>query len=238
MKILDITNLDENATTGDISNLCQIAKDNSYFVAGVCVYPNYVKQVHVALQETGIKTVTVVNFPYGKDSYIHICNETEKAIKNGADEIDLVIDWERWNKYQNGVFELVLNVRKSCRGKLLKVILETGELKPELIFTAATEAMNAGADFLKTSTGKTKNGASLKTVELLAKSIQRFNLNFPEKKNVGLKISGGVKTSEQAAFYLQLVNQYITNAPAPDNFRFGVGINSQVLKQWQEQRNQ
>jgi len=190
-------------------------------VAAVCLYPNFSAQAVQKLNESSIKTAVVSgNFPHSQSFLSTRLNECELALEAGVDEIDIVLNLGAFN---DGNDEHVINEIKAFKGlmpnKCLKVILETGYLQtPERIKKASELAIEGGADFIKTSTGKEFPGASLEAVEIMAKVIA-------EKKStskVGLKVSGGVKSFDDALAYLNLVQKHLgKDFITPDLFRIG-----------------
>jgi len=236
---LDLTSLNDNDTDEVIKNLCNQARSSSVPTASVCVYPQFVKLASTELKDTSISIATVINFPKGEDSPKQVYDDTVKAIEDGADEIDVVWDFKAFMK--NDV-EKANEIIKSCRkaidtenaknngNVLLKVILETGalcEMEDKLaMYNASVHAIANGANFIKTSTGKIEKGASLEAAAFMLLAIAKtYN---ESKKVVGLKVSGGVRTCEQASQYMSLFNEIlskeISNNPISikkDTFRIG-----------------
>ncbi|WP_235603283.1 deoxyribose-phosphate aldolase, partial [Piscirickettsia litoralis] len=158
-----------------MKKLCSQASNRLGAVAAVCVYPQFVSLAKKLLKDKKIQVATVVNFPLGNESADKIFTEIKQALVEGADEIDLVIPYQEYLQqgYSDHALMLVRESKASCQNKLLKVILETGELKSqELIFKAASDAIISGADFIKTSTGKTPVGATLEAVEVMLSAIK------------------------------------------------------------------
>jgi deoxyribose-phosphate aldolase len=224
LALIDLTSLNDSDTEQDMSLLCQKAMTRHGPVAAVCVYPQFVKQVSHALSATPIKTATVVNFPLGLNSLDDILASISQAIVDGADEIDLVFPLK---DYLNGstakALEVVRESKRRCGASItLKVILETGAIAdPELISTIAEEVILAGADFLKTSTGKIQMGATLEAARLMLNAISQSG------REVGFKASGGIRTLVQAEAYLQIAQQMMGPGwVSAKTLRFGV---SQLL---------
>jgi len=170
---LDLTSLNDGDTTAQIDALCAKAKTPYGNVAAICIAPKFVAHAAAKLAGSGIKIATVVNFPTGAEKPDAISAMTEKAIKDGADEIDIVIPWQEFLRGDETPLRYALHAAKQhtqAHGKLLKAILETGALKDsDIIGAAASAALHAGADFLKTSTGKIEAGASLEAAcEMMA----------------------------------------------------------------------
>ncbi|MCB1421142.1 MAG: deoxyribose-phosphate aldolase, partial [Nitratireductor sp.] len=152
--LLDLTNLNDGCTTADIEDLCKRAVTPHGKVAAICIWKEHIPQAKALLKDIGICIATVVNFPHGGTDVDAVLAETRQAIADGADEIDLVLPYRAFMAGAEGVAAyMVKAVRKTCgRKALLKVILETGELKDEkLIRKASRLAIDAGADFIKTS---------------------------------------------------------------------------------------
>lgn len=186
-------------------------------VAAVCVYPNFVETAHKVLENSGIMVASVAGaFPSGQSPLPLRLKEAEYAIESGADEIDMVISR---GAFLEGDYEAVAAeieaFRKVCKEKKLKVILETGELlSPVHIARASEIAMESGADFIKTSTGKIAVGATLEAAEIMLQNVKKFYLK--SGKIVGFKAAGGISTPAQALEYMHLAkkimgNDYINN---------------------------
>ncbi len=227
---LDLTRLEDNDSIEFIEELCQKARTPFGDVAAVCIYPAFVKHVKLILEGSDIRVATVANFPGGDYS----CNETlniiNNALQSGADEIDVVLPYHDFLSGRNEkVYDFLVECRQICENKLMKVILETGALQnPEFIKRASEIAIEAGADFLKTSTGKIKMGASLEAAKIMLQVIQQY-----EDKNVGLKISGGVRTVAEAKKYWDLVIKTMgADWISPRTFRIGASaLLDDILKQ-------
>jgi len=193
-KIIDHTNLNLEATEKDIEKLCNEAK--KYDFGAVCVYPRFVPLCKKLLKATSIKVCTVIGFPKGTESAEQKVEEAKKAIKDEADELDMVINVSALKK---GDFDFVKNdissVREACKGKILKVIIEAGLLNEDQKKKACQLSEEAGADFVKTSTGfavddkGNKLGATVEDVKSM-KSVVGDRL--------GIKAAGGIKTREFA----------------------------------------
>lgn len=219
LSLIDLTSLDDNDTDEVITGLCQKAVTSHGEVAAVCVYSRFVKLAKKCLENTQVNIATVVNFPSGDQKLEAVLQETKQAIADGADEIDLVIPYK---EYLAGDTEttsqFVSECKKVCGPNItLKVILETGALQqPEIITQASIDAIEAGANFLKTSTGKIAVGATIDAAELMLTAIKQSG------KLVGFKASGGIRTVEQASQYLQLAGIIMgQDWVTPKTFRFG-----------------
>lgn len=192
-------------------------------VAAVCVYPRFVKVARNILRSSDIKVASVAGaFPHGQLP-IHLkVEEVKYAVGEGADEIDMVLSrGALLAGEENRVRDEVAVMKEACQGKTLKVILETGELpSPTLIEKASQLAIDGGADFIKTSTGKIGVGATLEAAETMLSVIAQ-NVKKSVKK-VGFKAAGGISTPEEAMAYAELAKKilgddYVNN----QTFRIG-----------------
>lgn len=219
--LIDLTSLNEDDDETSITTLCKNAQTPYGNVASVCVYPKFVNLAVKLLQNTSIKIATVVNFPSGDFTMAETLSMTETAIANGAKEIDMVFPYKTYLRGdKNTAIAFVTNVKKLCTNNItLKVIIETGEIKsPELIQIISTDSINAGADFIKTSTGKTKQGATIEAAETILNTIQTITNHH----TVGLKVSGGIRTIAQALSYIEIAQKIMgTDWVQPTFFRIG-----------------
>ena len=219
ISLLDLTNLNDDCDDAAIQTLCTKAQSAYGNTAAVCVWPRFVVKAKSCLEGTGIKVATVVNFPAGGDDVLGTVAETKTAIADGADEIDLVIPYQALLQGRIGYVETMIVKVKAVipEGRKLKTILETGELKePQLIKQAANIAIDAGADFIKTSTGKVPVNATPQTAEIILEVIAESG------KPIGFKPAGGVRTLEDAATYLAIAEKYMgADWATPESFRFG-----------------
>lgn len=185
-KLIDHTLLSPTATKAQIEKLCQEAKDNNF--ASVCVNGDYVELASHLLhvENCDVKVCTVVGFPLGSMSTTAKVLEARQAIFDGADEIDMVINisWLKDKEYERLAYELG-RMRRQCQNRVLKVILETCLLSDEEIVKACQLCKEAGADFVKTSTGFSTGGATVHAVKLMRKTVG------PE---MGVKAAGGIRT--------------------------------------------
>jgi len=189
-RMIDHTLLKPDATQKEIEKLCAEAKQ--YGFASVCINPSYVKLCAALLRETEVKVCTVIGFPLGATSSAAKAFETDRAIKDGACEVDMVINIGMLKSGESeSVKEDILSVVSSAHsfGVLAKVIIETGLLTDEEKIKACMLAKQAGADFVKTSTGFAKGGATAGDIALMRKVVG------PE---LGVKASGGVRSQEDA----------------------------------------
>lgn len=208
---LDLTSLNDADTAADVERLCRRAEGPQGRVAAVCVWPRFVAQARAALPPA-VKVAAVANFPDGSTDVERAVREAAEIVAAGGDEVDVVMPWQALDQART----LLAQVRRETRGRTLKVILETGELRdPLLIRNAARIALDAGADFLKTSTGRTPNGATIDAARLLLTAISSGGY-----RQVGLKVSGGIRTAEQAQNYVYLARAAL-GQPTPARFRIG-----------------
>ena len=221
---IDLTSLGDNDTASDIDYLCEAAITPFGKVAAVCVWPKFVAQVKSLLNNTHINIATVINFPHGKDDEHTIQTAIEAARLAGANECDIVLPYQHLLAGDLDYVASVLQVaRQACGAACLKVIIESGELKTSAhIATATTIAADNGADFVKTSTGKTPVGATPAAAKTILKTLADIG------SQAGLKVSGGVRTVEDAMSYVQL-SQAIMGEQwlSPSHFRLGA---SSLLK--------
>lgn len=221
LPLLDLTSLNEQDTPVCIRSLCERAATRFGKVAAVCVYPEHVHGARTHLDAMGnseIRVATVVNFPDGSADPERVKRETWRAVSAGAEEIDLVIPWRQLLAGDaEPVSAVVAAARSACDGFPLKVILETGELKePSLIRQAGQLAIAAGADFLKTSTGKVPINATPEAARVLCTLIRE------QTRPIGLKIAGGVRRTEDAGTYLAIIDEWLGPAFVhPARCRFG-----------------
>jgi deoxyribose-phosphate aldolase len=215
---LDLTNLEEGCDDAAVDALCARAQTPHGSAAAVCIWPRFVPRAKAALARTGIRVATVVAFPAGDAAPDAAAEEARAALADGADEIDMVVPWRALKAGDaDAVAAAVRTVRAACGGATLKAILETGELAdPALIGLAAERALDGGADFLKTSTGKAKVNATPEAAEILLQTIARRG------GTAGFKAAGGVRSVEDAAVYLALADRVMGPGWAgPRHFRFG-----------------
>ena len=217
--LLDLTNLADDCDSAAIAKLCAKAVTPHGNVAAICIWPRFVAEAKQRLAGKGITLATVANFPAGGDDAGAAADEASRAWADGADEVDVVIPYRRlMTGDERSVQELVAAaVARRPPGKRLKTILETGELQtPELIAKAARIAIAAGADFIKTSTGKTKVSATPEVARIMLEAIR------DARRPVGFKPSGGIRTLEDAAVYLDLAGEIMgARWVSPATFRFG-----------------
>ncbi|WP_374556304.1 deoxyribose-phosphate aldolase [Aquitalea pelogenes] len=221
LSMMDLTSLNDDDTDARIVALCQQASSSAGTVAAVCVYPRFVALARRTLDELGlqqVKVATVSNFPAGGDDIALAVAETAAAIADGADEVDVVFPYRALLAGNAEVgAELVATCKEACGDKLLKVIIESGELKePALIRQASLIAIEAGADFIKTSTGKVAVNATLDAAGIMLAAIRSTGALC------GFKAAGGVRTAAEAAEYIDLAEHLLgEHWVSPEHFRFG-----------------
>jgi len=222
LSLMDLTSLTDSETEQEIMTLCHQAKSVAGETAAICIFPRFVpmaKKILKAQQTPQIKIATVTNFPHGNDDLDIALAETQAAVAYGADEVDLVFPYRALMQGNADIgFDMVKVCKQAC-GEFakLKVIIETGELKSaELIQKASEISINAGADFIKTSTGKVAVSATPEAAKIMLEVIKNKNIN------VGFKPAGGVRNAEDAAVYLELADDILGTEWADSNhFRFG-----------------
>lgn len=190
-KYIEHTLLKQDAKKDDFIKIFSEAKEHNFF--GVCVNPCYVKLAKENLDKTDVKIVTVVGFPLGANTTEVKVFETQKAVKDGADEIDMVINV---TKLKNMEYDFIVNeikeIKKACATHNLKVIIETDLLSKEEIVKACECCVQGGANFVKTSTGFVKGGVGAKAedVALMYETVKKYGLQ--------VKASGGIRDKETA----------------------------------------
>lgn len=231
LSCVDYTSLRITDTKQSVENFIQDLlkkqkKANLNPVAAVCVFPQYASVVRKALAETAIKTTVVAGgFPTAQTFLDLKIKECQLAMEDGAEEIDIVLSvGDVLEKNYEKVYAELLAIREACRGVTLKVILETGELKSmESIFNASLISMYAGADFIKTSTGKVPVNATPEVVYIMCEAIKQYY----ERTNirVGIKVAGGVAKASNALRYLSIVNYVLGKEwMSPTYFRLGASL--------------
>lgn len=215
---LDLTSLNDGDTAADIDALCRRAQTVHGPVAAVCVWPRFVAQARAALPSS-IKVAAVANFPDGALDVARALADVAEIAQAGGDEVDVVLPYRALLADQSTeVAEFLSEVRFASRPLTLKVIIESGELaSPDRIAQATRLALAAGADFVKTSTGKTKVGATPEAAAVMLKEIQASGLPA-----AGFKASGGVRSVMDAAGYIAQAEATLGAAALnPQRLRFG-----------------
>ncbi|MBL8808040.1 MAG: deoxyribose-phosphate aldolase [Rhodospirillales bacterium] len=219
LPLLDLTSLNDGDDEASTETLCARAQTPRGPVAAVCLWPKFVKQAKKALAETKVRVATVVNFPTGSEPRPEVLAAVRRAIGDGADEIDLVFPYVEWLRGEKVKAATTVAAAKAiCGPKIpLKVILESGHFTDMAkLMGACAEVIDAGGDMLKTSTGKIEAGASPEAARVLLEASRKAN------REIGVKISGGVRTVADARLYLSLADS-IRGASwvRPETFRFG-----------------
>lgn len=219
MPLLDLTDLSDACRASAIDELCRSARAGG--VAAVCVWPQFVGQAVRALHGAPVRVATVINFPAGGEDIERAVDDTCEALGDGAREIDLVLPYRAYLRGDTGLAgDMVAAVRDACdRGRVLKVILETGALgEPATIADASRLALDAGADFIKTSTGKSAVSATPDAAEAMLVAIRERR----GERSAGLKVSGGLRTIAEAGLYLALADRVMgPDWVSPHTFRIG-----------------
>ncbi|MEX0824255.1 MAG: deoxyribose-phosphate aldolase [Woeseia sp.] len=244
LSMIDLTTLEGQDTPGKVRQLCQKAMHlhdsmpGLPHVAAVCVYPTMVGVAKKALGNRGINVASVATaFPSGMSSRQIKLEETRMAVGEGADEIDMVISRGAFLQGEYGfVFDEIAAIKDACGDAHLKVILETGELGTlDRVRRASVLAMHAGADFIKTSTGKIQPAATLPVTYVMLQAIRDFH--HETGRMIGMKPAGGISNSKLAVHYLVMLRETLGTAwMTPDWYRFGASsLANDVLMQLQKQ---
>lgn len=227
LAFLDLTRLIEGDSSTEVTQFCQKATTPKGNVAAICVYTEFLSDVVPLLANTGVRIATVCNFPEGNAPIQVVQEKIHDAINLGANEIDLVMPYQALiaGQYQ-AVYDFVYQAKQRCgQDTLLKVIIESGELTADQIKEASNIVIDAGGDFIKTSTGKTPVGATLDAAKIILTSIQNSN------KKVGIKVSGGIRSVAMANRFKELVISHMGAAwLSPNTFRIGAsGLLDEIL---------
>ncbi len=216
---LDLTSLNDGDDAAAIDALCSKAVSRFGPVAAVCVWPRFVAQARAALPRQ-IAVAAVANFPHGALDEALALSDTQAIVDAGGDEVDLVLPWRAMQGgHANEAAQLVARVRAACTGARLKLIIESGEIvSAQAVQQACRIGLDAGVDFLKTSTGKTAHGASLPAARTMMAAIAAHRRGAA----VGFKAAGGIRTVADAAGYIMLARQLLgPGAAKPARLRFG-----------------
>jgi len=240
LSMIDLTTLEGKDTEGKVKQMCYKAAHlhdvipGLPTVAAVCVYPTMVKTAKDALKGTSVKVASVSTaFPSGQSTREIKITDTKYAVENGADEIDMVISRGEFLKgnYEY-VFDEIAAIKEACGPARLKVIFETGELSTlDNVRKASDIAMYAGADFIKTSTGKISPAATMPVTLVMLEAIRDYY--YKTGRMVGMKPAGGISTSKAALHYLVMVKETLGGAWLSNQwFRFGASsLANDVLMQ-------
>lgn len=244
LSMIDLTTLEGKDSEGKVIQLCSKAKQpyapmpDLPTVAAICVYPNMVATAKKALEGSNIHVASVATaFPSGMAKRQVKLDDTKFAVDQGADEVDMVISRGEFLKGNyNFVFDEIAAIKEACGDAHLKVILETGELETyENVRKASDIAMHAGADFIKTSTGKISPAATQPVTLVMLEAIRDFYRETG--KMIGMKPAGGIRKAKQALQYLVLVKETLgSDWLTPKYFRFGASsltndLLMQIVKQ-------
>ncbi len=246
LSMIDLTTLEGKDTEGKVRQMCYKAMhpaDNISglsTVAAVCVYPTYVKSAKKALGNSGVKVASVATaFPSGNSTLEIKINDTKLAVNDGADEVDMVISrGEFLEGNYNFVFDEIAAIKEACGKARLKVILETGELCTlDNVRKASDIAILAGADFIKTSTGKIQPAATMPVTLVMLHAI---NDHYHKTgKMIGMKPAGGISSAKSALQYLVMLHETLGNKWLNNEwFRFGASslANDIILQLGKEER--
>jgi len=244
LSMIDLTTLEGQDTHGKVTQLCQKAihvhdtRPGLPHVAAVCVYPTMVAVARKALRGHDIKVASVATaFPSGMAPLSVKLEETRLAVQEGADEVDMVISRGAFLEGEYGrVFDEIIAIKEACGRAHLKVILETGELGTlDRVRRASTLAMHAGADFIKTSTGKIQPAATLPVTLVMLQAIRDYYQ--ATGRRVGMKPAGGISRAKQAIQYLVMLRETLGEGwLTPEWFRFGASsLVNDILMQLEKQ---
>lgn len=245
LNMIDLTTLEGKDTDGKVKQMCYKAVHllDVYpglpTVAAVCVYPSMVKTAKQALGNSGVNVASVATaFPSGLSSLEIKLADVKYAVDQGADEIDMVISRGKFLQGEyNYVFDEIAAVKEACGVARLKVILETGELVTfDKVRKASDIAMYAGADFIKTSTGKVPSAATIPVTLVMLNAIRDFY--FKTGKMIGMKPAGGISKAKLALHYLVMVNEVLGEDWMNNHwFRFGASsLANDVLMQLMKEK--
>lgn len=219
--LIDLTSLNEDDTPERIVSLCGQVQTGQMYVAALCIYSRFIGLVRKQLSHEhadAVRIATVCNFPDGVHEMAAVVAETQTAVMRGADEVDVVFPYRALMAGDAVAGQrLVRACKQACGDRTLKVILETGVLQsPALIRQASEIAIQAGADFIKTSTGKVAVNATAAAAEIMLQVIAE------QGGQCGFKAAGGIRTLEDAAVYLALADRIMGSFwVTPSHFRFG-----------------
>jgi deoxyribose-phosphate aldolase len=252
LNMIDLTTLEGKDTPGKVKQLCYKAQHlcEAYeglsadgqglpTVAAICVYPSMVKTAKKALNGSGIKVASVATaFPSGQAPTDVKIRDTKFAVNEGADEVDMVISRGKFlaGEY-NFVFDEIANIKEACGEARLKVILETGELTTlDKVRRASDIAMYAGADFIKTSTGKIQPAATMPVTLTMLEAIRDYY--YQTGIMIGMKPAGGISKAKLALHYLVMLHEVLGEAWMNNHwFRFGASsLANDVLMQLMKEK--
>jgi len=243
--LIDLTSLNSTDTEDKIINMClKVNGFNKQYpdipnIAAICIYPSFIKIARQYLNAPGVNIASVsAGFP-SSQTFIEIKKrETMMALEAGADEIDIVISIGMFlSGKEKEVSSEIYQIKKTMGNRPLKVILETGVLNPHQINKASVLAMESGADFIKTSTGKLQPAATTEAFRIMAESIRDFASKTLRK--TGIKPAGGISTGVQAVNYLEIIKEVLgENWITPSLFRIGASsLANNLLKEISQLEN-
>jgi deoxyribose-phosphate aldolase len=230
LSLIDLTSLGDQDTEGSITSLLARANLPQGHVAAVCVYPQFIHCANSILTGTPVKIATVANFPLGMSAIDEVTHSIKNAIAAGAKEIDVVFPYGRYLAGDKmGAMQFIRQCKEACGDALLKVILETAAYSHlQTVADVSQDAILAGADFLKTSTGKMAIGATPEAAAAMLLVIK--DMKHTVKRNLGFKAAGGIRTLEQAASYVALANHILgPDWVKPTTFRLGASQLMEVV---------
>lgn len=214
-KFIDHTLLKPDCKDENILKLCAEARE--YDFKSVCINPSYIPLCKKALEGSSVLVCTVIGFPLGATSTYSKVEETKKAIEDGADEIDMVINISRLKEHDDSyTLNEIKEIKKACQGRTLKVIIETCLLSEEEKVRACLLAKEAGADFVKTSTGFSLGGATKEDIALMRKTVG---------PTMGVKASGGVR---DAKGFMDMINAGATRIGASAGIKIMEELNKKA----------
>jgi len=245
LNMIDLTTLEGKDSEGKVKQLCYKAQHlhDAYpglpTVAAVCVYPSMVRTAKKAVGDSGIKIASVSTaFPSGQAPRQVKIDDTKFAVDEGADEVDMVISRGKFLQGDyNFVFDEIATIKEACGPARLKVILETGELVTyDKVRRASDIAMHAGADFIKTSTGKISPAATLPVTLVMLEAIRDFY--YKTGKKIAMKPAGGISKAKLALHYLVMLNEVLGEEWMNNEwFRFGASsLANDILMQLMKQK--
>lgn len=221
--LVDLTSLGDSDTERDVIDLCANVTVGEASVASVCIWPQFVSLAVEKLEGSGVPVCAVANFPEGDNDPERAVADALGIVQAGGSEVDVVIPWRALRSGERGAARRLVSAVRDAVGSsvTIKAILESGELADQtLVGVAGREAIAGGANFLKTSTGKTTTSATLEAAKTLLELVRDHSAATGDA--VGVKISGGVRTVDQARDYLDLADSIMgPEWVEPMTFRFG-----------------
>lgn len=224
VSLIDLTSLNDADTPAHIEQLCQQAQTRLGPVAAVCIYPQFVAQAKSQLADCSIQIATVANFPAGNAPLSTALSTIDIALEHGATEIDVVMPYHLLHQNEVGqIKDFLTACRAAITSAILKVIIESSALSATHVEIATKLVADSGADFVKTSTGKSYGGATRQAVTLICETLKAMGAP------TGIKVSGGLRTTDDANQLLDVIaNYYGETWIVPQHVRIGA---SRLLKQ-------